>query len=236
MVDLLGMETAEQRAPYGSIARWAERYGYGPRQIKNWLGTGRQSGDMPPLDTPEKMPEWLAKHYNRVPARVTKAIADVAETVNAPAMQKLAADERFELPTAHAREGTIELQIDSYQREWVLLSKIRQAALEANEMSKASNCLSQQQSISAELRQLERLLPQVLEQRGDWQRSSEVRAAVTEFLTVLKQQLLGRASRASASLKAATGDGELQKIWRDEINAVFGLCANTQFTDPLILT
>ena len=230
MVDLFGSETCN-RAPHGAIARWAERYGYGQRQIKNWLAEGRKSSDPPPLDHPERMPDWLRRHYDRVPARFAKAITADPVKIEEPAVA-----ERVVMPIAHACEGSIELQIEGYRREWALLSKLRAEALCEGEMGKASSYLTQQQSVSAELRQLDRLLPQVLEQRGDFQRTAEVRGAVTEFLTVLKQQLLGRASRAAGRLRGVSGDVELQAVWRDEINAVFALCATTQFHDPLVLT
>ena len=228
MVDLLGKST-DYRAPHGAIARWAEKYGYGERQIKNWLATGKRANDLPPLDTPEKMPEWLRKHFSRVPARFASAIADTPPPA-APA------GDRFVMPVAHSGEGSLEIQIAGYQREWALLGKLREAALTEGEFSKASNYLTQQQQVSAELRQLERLLPTVLEQRGDFQRTAEVRAAVTDFLTVLKRNLLGRSAVASGRLKGAAGDQELQAVWRQEINAVFAACCSQQFSDPLVLT
>jgi hypothetical protein len=233
MVDLLG-QACDYRAPHGAVERWAKRYGYGKRQIKNWIAAGKAAGDLPPFEEPERMLEWLERHYERVPARFASAVGEMGKPA-APEIVQVAV-ERFEMPQAHAGEGSLEIQIAGYQREWALLGKLREAALTKEEFSKASNYLTQQQNVSAELRQLERLLPSVLEQRGDFQRTSEVRAAVTDFLTVLKRNLMGRAPAASARLRSAPGDAELQAAWRDEINAVFAACCSQKFADPLVLS
>jgi hypothetical protein len=204
------------------------------RQIKNWIAVGRAAGDLPPLDAPEKMLEWLERHFERVPARFASVVGEMAKPPE-PEIVQVAA-ERFEMPQAHAGEGSLEIQIAGYQREWALLGKLREGALRKEEFSKASNYLTQQQNVSNELRQLERLLPSVLEQRGDFQRTSEVRSTVTDFLTILKRNLLGRAPAAAARLRSAPGDAELQAAWRDEVNAVFAACCSQKFADPLVLT
>lgn len=236
---MLGQKVSD-RAPRGSVPRWAERYGYSERAVKKFLDLGRRVGEMPPFDAPERMEVWAGKYLSQVTKRLRNGIekamggqpaAEVLLTKAAP--EKLA--DKIELPEVHDFEMGVEWQLSQYQREFAMLGKLRKEALEREEFSRASNYFDQQQKVSSEIRQLERLLPQVLEQRGDYQRTSAVKQATTEFLTTLKRSLLGRATKAAARLRAAASDAEMMQAWKDEINAVFGECCEAGFTEKLEL-
>lgn len=52
---------------------YAAKYGYAVRNIKKWLGIGREKcpPDLPPLDSPEQMPAWWSRNMKqRVPQRL----------------------------------------------------------------------------------------------------------------------------------------------------------------------
>lgn len=234
MVDLLG-KSVGGRTPRGSIPRWAERYGYSERAVKKFIDIGRRAGDPVPFDEPEKMDDWATRHMDRVTKRFRAGVLK-AMGVEVPAVvaEKQEA-QPIELPEVHERELGMEVQLETYRRRFALLEKLLQAALQAGDFSKVSNYSDQQQKVSSEIRQLERLLPTVLEQRGDYQRTAAVRSATVEFLTVLKRALLGRAAKAGTRLRAAGSDAEMAEAWRTEIHAVFRECCVGGFADQLTL-
>jgi hypothetical protein len=234
MVDLLGKPVGS-RTPKGSIPRWAVRYGYSERAVKKFLAIGKAARDPVPFEEPEKMQDWGTRHLGKLTRRFLAGI-DLASGKEPTTNAETETDAvPMDLPEVHESEMGMEMQLAGYRREFAMLAKLRETALRAGEFSRASNYFDQQQKVSSEIRQLERLLPTVLEQRGDYQRSSVVRAATVEFLTVLKRSLLGRAGKAASRLRAASSDAELQDAWRLEINAVFRECCAGGFTETLTL-
>lgn len=233
MVDLLGKPVSD-RTPKGAIPRWASRYGYSERAVKKFLAIGKAAKDPAPFEQPERMEEWGIKHLGKLTRRFRAGI-DQAMGKIPPAVEAESESEPIDLPEVHEHELGMEQQLAGYRREFAMLAKLREKALQAGEFSRASNYFDQQQKVSSEIRQLERLLPTVLEQRGDYQRTAVVRAATVEFLTVLKRSLLGRAGKASARLRCATSDSELADAWRTEINAVFRECCAAGFAETLTL-
>lgn len=241
MVDLLGQKV-KGRAPRGSVPRWAEKYGYSERNVKKFLVRGREVGEMPPFDDPSRMEEWAHKYLPNVTKRLRAGIEKAKGNDQAAGGSDLLVPsdpdrppEKIDLPDVHESEMGVEWQLAQYQREFAMLGKMRTSALENGEFSRASNYFDQQQKVSAEIRQLERLLPQVLEQRGDYQRTAEVRRTTTEFLTALKRSLLGRAAKASAKLRNAATDSQMVQTWKDEINEVFRECCELEFAEKLEL-
>jgi hypothetical protein len=236
MVDLIGNKVLE-RAPRGSVPKWAERYGYSERAVKKFLDLGRKVGEMPPFDHPEKMEDWAGRHIRNVTRRFQAGVQQAlgGESVESEKGGGAGEAEPMDLPEVHESEMGMEMQLSGYQREFAMLAKLRDQALRAGDFSRANNYFDQQQKVSSEIRQLERLLPTVLEQRGDYQRTAAVRTATIEFLTVLKRTLLGRDSKASSRLRAAKSDAELRDAWRAEINACFREVCSTGFGENLIL-
>lgn len=234
MVDLLGKPVGE-RTPKGSIPRWASRYGYSERAVKKFLAIGKEKRDPVPFDDPEKMQDWGTRHLGKVTRRFMAGIEMASG--KAPAAEQTDEPEAtpMDLPEVHESELGMEMQLSGYRREFAMLSKMRETALRNGEFSRASNYFDQQQKVSSEIRQLERLLPTVLEQRGNYQRTAAVRSATVEFLTVLKRSLLGRAGKAAARLRAAESDSDLQAVWRSEINTVFRDCCLAGFSETLTL-
>ena len=203
-------------------------------RVKKFLAIGKAAADPVPFDHPERMEDWARRHLDKVTQRLKNGIEQ--------AMGKLPAETEaseentpIEIPDVHEHELGMEQQLAGYRREFMVLSKLREKALRDGEFSRASNYFDQQQKVSSEIRQLERLLPTVLEQRGDYQRTAVVRATTVEFLTVLKRSLLGRAGKASARLRAAQSDAEITEAWRTEINAVFRECCGASFGEILTL-
>jgi hypothetical protein len=233
MVDLLG-KSVVGRTPRGSIPRWAERYGYSERAVKKFIELGRSAGDPAPFDQPEQMEDWAVRNTGKVTNRFRAGVMKAMGIEAAPAEEEKVAVP-MELPEVHERELGMEAQLDGYRREFAMLAKMREASLKAGEFSRASNYFDQQQKVSSEIRQLERLLPQVLEARGDYQRSAMVRSATVEFLTVLKRGLLNRASKAAMRLRATGSDAEMADAWRAEVHAVFRECCAAGFSETLSL-
>jgi len=236
MVDLIGNKVLE-RAPRGAVPRWAERYGYSERAVKKFLDVGRRVGELPPFDRPEKMEEWAARHLRQVTRRFHAGIQQALGS-QVPENEKptgAPSPESIDLPEVHESEMGMEMQLSGYQREFAMLAKLRDQCLRAGDFSRANNYFDQQQKVSSEIRQLERLLPTVLEQRGDYQRTAAVRTATVEFLTVLKRTLLGRDAKAASRLRAASSDAELRDAWRSEINACFREACTSSFGENLTL-
>lgn len=237
--DLFGGQVKDRpvRAKRGKIPVWAKSYGYGERQIKNWIAAGKESKDPPPFDVPERMGEWFSRHYTqKVPGRLIEAIEKL--TGKAPVTEKSEekAPEPFLVPTVGEHEwGDLETQLNGYRREWALLAKLREKALIDGELSKASAYLTQQRDVSQEMRQLEKLLPTVLRDRGDTHSTAEVRAITVEMLKVLKQALLNRGLKAATRLRAADSDQGMMGVWKDEIHAVFGDVCASRFEEILQL-
>lgn len=236
MVDLLGKPVGE-RVPKGAIPRWAARYGYSERAVKKFVAVGKDVKDPCPFDHPEKMADWVAKHLGKVTARMQAGI-ERASGRDVPASSgggEDSGDQTINLPEVHDADLGMEQQLSGYRREFAMLAKMREQALRAGEFSRASNYFDQQQKVSSEIRQLERLLPTVLEQRGDYVRTAAVRTATTEFLVILKRSLLGRATKAASRLRACASDADLQSAWRSEINDVFADCCTAGFAETLLL-
>jgi len=231
------------RAKRGKIPVWAERYGYGERQIKNWLAAGRESGKPPPFDHPERMPEWFTAHHTqKVPQRLLDAVEKLGRGETLGATQPASASPSvpdatpFVLPTVGAHEiGDLETQLNGYRREWALIAKLREDALVKGELSKASGYLTQQQLVSQEIRQLEKLLPDVLRQRGDTLSVAETKAETIDLLKVLRQALLNHGLKAVTRLRAAVSDTELAALWKSEIESVFASCCSAGFEEVLTL-
>lgn len=60
---------------------YAERYGYDVRSIKRWVRTGKEAKkpESPPLDQPELLALWWAKHmHNAVPAKLAALAAAIS--------------------------------------------------------------------------------------------------------------------------------------------------------------
>ena len=231
MVDILSVPDVG-RTPRGAIPRWAARYGYSDRAVKKFLDVGRRAGDPVPFDEPEEMEEWGKRNLGKITRRFRAGIEKAMGVESGPA-EEAAAAEPITLPEVFESELGMEAQLSGYRREFAMLAKLRETALKAGEFSRASNYFDQQQKVSSEIRQLERLLPTVLEQRGEYQRSSVVRSGVVEFLTILKRGLLGRAAKAGARLRLAGSDAEMADAWRAEIHAVFRECCETGFAEVL---
>lgn len=93
--DELGLGLGPSEAPSQSSrseyrqtqAVYADRYGYHVRAIKGWIAEGRAANYPPPLDEPEKMPEWwTVVHPKRsVPGRLLIAAQGKAPSKTAPA-------------------------------------------------------------------------------------------------------------------------------------------------------
>jgi len=234
MVDLLGKPVGD-RTPNGSIPRWASRYGYSERAVKKFLAIGKAKKDPAPFDEPEKMQDWGTRHLGKVTRRFMAGIELASGKAPAIESTEETSSEPMDLPDVHESEMGMEMQLMGYRREFAMLAKLREAALRNSEFSRASNYFDQQSKVSSEIRQLERLLPTVLEQRGDYQKTAAVRSATVEFLTVLKRSLLGRAGKAAARLRSAESDSDLQSAWRSEINSVFRDCCLAGFSEVLTL-
>ena len=232
MVDLLG-KSVVGRTPRGSIPRWAERYGYSERAVKKFIELGKAAGDPVPFDEPDQMEEWAQRNTGKVTNRFRAGVMKAMGIEAQPAEEEKPVP--MELPEVHERELGMEAQLDGYRREFAMLAKMREASLKAGEFSRASNYFDQQQKVSSEIRQLERLLPQVLESRGDYQRTALVRSSTVEFLTVLKRGLLNRATKAAMRLRASGSDAEMADAWRAEIHAVFRECCAAGFAETLSL-
>jgi len=234
MVDLLG-KSVVGRTPRGSIPRWAEKYGYSERAVKKFIEMGKAASDPAPFDQPEQMEDWARRTLGKVTNRFRVGVMQAMGIEAAPAAEEKSAAVPMELPEVHERELGMEAQLDGYRREFAMLAKLREAALKNGEFSRASNYFDQQQKVSSEIRQLERLLPQVLESRGDYQRTAAVRSATVEFLTVLKRGLLNRATKAAMRLRASSSDAEMADAWRAEIHSVFRDCCAAGFAETLDL-
>lgn len=231
--DLLGHE-AEVRVPKGSIPRWVARYGYGTRQIKNWLAKGREVGELPPFEQPEKMADWAGRYLGKVPGRLQEAI----DKLTGAAAEEKAPEtvEHFEIPDVSQDAMGVEADLHRFRHKLAVIHRMHDDALREKRFSEASRLLEQAREVSGEVRQLEKLLPAVKEASGEWMRTAETQKHTMAFLTVLQRALLGRGAKAAAKLRACCGsDADLVRAWRDEVSAVFAECCENKFEESLVL-
>lgn len=241
MTDLLGKEIT-QRAPKGSIPRWSSKYGYSERSVKKFLDIGRKGNEAPPFDYPERMEEWGGRHLPQITRRfragIEKAMggspANSSPGESEPA-QPPSTSERIELPEVLDSDLGMENQLHGYRREFAMLAKLRENALTEGNFSRANNYFDQQQKVSSEIRQLEKALPLILEQRGIYQKTADVQEHVGNFLNILKRSLLNRESKAAVRLREATTDQDMKRAWKEEIEAVFRECCENSFGEKLTL-
>lgn len=219
----------------GDIPRWAESYGYSVRQIKNWLADGKGAGKPPPLDEPAKMPGWFESVYSkRCPEKLATAVGRL--TGEGPKQgEKKEAEEAIPLPDISADALGVEADLARFRRKSALAHRLHEQALERGDISKARGYMDQATAISAEIRQLEKLLPILKAEAGEWGRMAEMEKATVDFLTVLKRALLGRASTAAPKLRDTASTAELAVVWRSEIEAVFAACCEGRFAEVLEL-
>lgn len=231
--DLFGADPKE-RTPRGAIPRWAKRYDYSVRQIKNWLATGRDAKDLPPLDEPAKMIGWCEKHLGKVPPRLMARIEALTGEKQEPAAAAPAGPV-FEVPEVRDDELGTAQQLENFRRELVMLQKLRRQALEAQEFTKANGYLDQQSKVSSEIRQLEKLLPTLRREQGDLRPTDEVRRETVQALKVLRTSLISRGRKARTRL-VAIGDEEMAtRIWAEEIENAFREAAEAGFEEALVL-
>lgn len=232
--DLFGAE-GSKRTPRGMIPRWAERYGYSVRLIKKWLAAGRELGDMPPLEEPDKMADWAERVLGSVPKRLSEAL----ETIGAPPPEKAApeevAPEVFEVPSVRDDELGIEQQLENFRREMVVLQKMRRTALERSEMSRADAYLVSMNKVSQEIRQLEKMLPSLLRERGDLKSTDEVRRETVAALKVLRTALFSRGQKARSRFAKSTDEEEAGRIFVEEIDTAFRDACDAGFAEQLTL-
>jgi hypothetical protein len=223
------------RAPKGAISRWAEKYGYSERAVKKFVDVGRRVEELPPFDEPEKMEAWAEKNLHQVTRRFREGV----EKAMGGSSGKKPEDKKeivlIQIPDVSDAELGLETQLLTYQREFAMLAKLRAEALAKGEFHRASNYFDQQQKVSAEIRQLEKALPIVLEQRGEYQKTADVRECVSDFLNVLKRSLLGRDLKISDRLATAATDTERRDIWKSEIHAAFRESCESGFGETLSL-
>lgn len=236
-VDLLGAPTNQgpKRGGRGKIPAWAARYGYGERQIKNWLRTGREAKDPAPLDQPDLMPAWFARHYSKtVPAKLLEAIEKHTGSAPETPLPETKA-EPFEKPDVREDELSIESQLRRFRESEATAHKLYIREMEAGNSAKANFYLQQQRDLSSEVRQLEKALPVILEQRGEFIRTSEVRRTVTDLLLSLKRSLTTQGPKAERTLRATTSTAEFDAAWRALMADTFEACCAGNFADPLSL-
>lgn len=229
--DLFGVDP-KARTPRGAIPRWAERYGYSVRQIKNWIQAGRDAQDMPPFEEPGKLAAWCDRVLGKVPPKLAEAIERLGGKVE-PVERPAAAP--IEMPEVRDDELGIEAQLEHFRREMVMLQKLRRQAFEAGEMSKATGYLDQMRDVSAEIRQMEKMMPQLLQARGEMRPTDEVRRETVQALKVLRTSLLSRGRKARARLVAIGDEDEATRIWAEEIENAFREAAECGFEETLVL-
>ena len=228
--DLLG-HVADTKVPKGSIPRWGELFGYGVRQIKNWLALGREKGDMPPFEDPVALLEWAGRHLERVPGRLQEAVDALTGQKSEAREETPAAAETFELPDISNDELSVEADLQRFRRSLAIAHRMHDQSLEKGDTLKARQFMDQAREISAEVRQLEKLLPQMRAESGDWMLQAEVKRELMDLLNVLYRALLGRAPKAAGRIREATSDAELQQIWRAEMQEVFADCSRSGFAE-----
>ncbi len=223
--DLLGAEE-EVKVPRGSIPRWVVSYGYGTRQIKNWLKTGRDAGELPPFERPEEMGAWAEKHLGKVPGRLQEAIERLTGTV-----EPVAAPEPMELPDVSGVAMTLETELARFRHSGAMAHALYEKALKAGEHNSANRYLEQARECSGEVRQLEKLVHAQRAEAGEWMRTGEVKQALGEFLGIVKRSLLGRGERS----KGRFIEEDPGKVWREEVEGVFLELCKSGFAEGLVL-
>lgn len=215
-------------------AQWAALWGYSERQIKNWIALGREKSRPVPLGIADQMPQWFSEIYGKPPpgkllesvARLTARPAPDVLTLDGGASGGEAPTAQPPLPVPSIDSGTlgIEHTLDRLRRAEAQAFALHEQAVQASD-SKANYYLNQALSISAEMRQLERSIPDLQARTGQTMPTADVRAAVQGLAGNLRAAIESMGVRSRDRLLATVTAAEWQAVWMEECAEIFAaLC------------
>jgi hypothetical protein len=220
-------------------AELAERYGYSPRAIKNWISDGKKADDPCPLRRPEEMPAWFARVYapRECPDRLLLAVQAFAvvkpaeETGPAPAPPSVA-PERFEI--AEGEKGLLAM-LGRLREAEATLHRRYMSAVEGGREKEANWLYSEWVKTGERLRALEKTAPKALEEMGIYVRRDEVTRELVPLHKSIIKSIRQGLRQARPVLKAA----ETQQDWNTAVDEVVDrvctMLVQTKFAEPLSL-
>jgi hypothetical protein len=228
-----------------SLDHYATVYGYAVRNVKKWLGIGREKTplDLPPLDTPALMPAWWTRNMKqRCPPRLLQAAsaakpAATAQTLPAAVLSPPPAVPPNSAPADGALKssgyaGMIERATHSEVVAW----QAWQDSLKADPYD-ASNEEMRRRAYDRACEQARKVLKDRdsgLAGDTEWGRWDDMETVAQEHVSVLNQSL--RSSPVRVATKLALPPELFRKIadaWNAELDRIFDALDAAEWRKPL---
>lgn len=207
---------------------YAEIFKTSDRTIKRWVKTGKDAGELPPLDSPGDMPAWWAAHYKQ---KIPECIIAVA---NAVAPAPVAAAPVEEVASAQASQV---IDVGTGFRE--MLGRVRDAekaayleyhvVLKSGDESKLTLARKTWSEISKQLRELERDAHDILSRSGSLVEKSSIEKIIAEIHGPIVNGIRSMWRRVKERMTAAP-DAQQDRVWQEEVDRLFFRLSESAFT------
>lgn len=238
------------------LAHYVEIYDAAERTLKHWISIGRQAQpepDLPPLDAPERMKDWYARHKkNRVPDRLVQLAATAAQLGSAAPTPRLVAPppaagcgidttkpaesapastpppaSNRPPPAATGFSATLERLRAA---EAAAGEKYTQLILEGKD-AEAESAERRWQKLRSDLRDYERDAQKVLSAQGKLWPADEVAAVLYELHTVILQSFESLYSRLETELRTLPRE-DAKRLYLAECRRLRSSLVANKFTAP----
>lgn len=215
---------------------YAAIFGTSDRTIKRWVKTGRDAGDLPPLDAPGDMPAWWTKHYkHKLPSVILEAARAAAPVVVSPAQPSGVTSPLIAPPPQPAPPSPLDVGTGFEE----MLGRVRgaeraayldfTAALAANDEGKLPLARKTWSELSKQLRELERDAHDILSRSGATLTKSAVEKTIAEMHLPIVNGLRSMWRRIKTKM-LTTPDALQDRVWQDEVDRLLFRLSDSAFT------
>lgn len=205
---------------------YAKIYDTSDRTIKRWIKTGKDAGDLPPLDLPEKMTEWWTRNYTQ---KVPNCILYAAKKVT-PVTTPVASEQPPVQRTEVTSVGTgFREMLERVKRAEADAYRAYKIALDSGDESKLPHAQKTWNELSKQLRELERDAHNILSQSGELIEKSLVEKVISEIHVPIVNGLRSMWRRVKPQILAAAESNQ-DRVWQDEVDRLLSRLNSTSFT------
>ncbi len=201
------------------------------RTIKRWVKTGKNAGELPPLDAPAAMPQWWTKYYKQ---KIPACILDAARSAPPVVVPAAGADET---PGPPAAPPAASLDVGMGFQE--MLDRVRRAeraaylkydeALSRNDESNLPLARKTWSELSKQLRELERDAHDILSRSGALVEKAAVEKTIAEIHVPIVNGVRSMWRRVKAKMLTAA-ESQQDRVWQDEVDRLFSRLGASGFT------
>lgn len=226
-----GAGTAGRRAKYRlEQAGYAEVFKTSARTIKRWVKTGKDGGELPPLDSPSEMPQWWVRFYKqKVPDCILEAAGVSREVFKVREVEAVMEVERVPVVTV-ARSGTGYEEMLGRVRDAERVAYLEyEAALNAGDEGRLPLARKTWGELSKQLRELERDAHDILSRSGSLVERAVFERLVAEIHIPIVNGIRSMWRRVRAQMLAAS-EGQQDRVWQEEVDRLLSRLADSGFT------